>query len=323
MRAARGRSTRDGSTRARSRACGALHLWLALCAACWSCRSTSGGSDGDPRVVGLAGLSTRKAEAWTKYERGGAEWESAREDVLRDPELSAFMVDNWIVRLVRSYERVGVATGKQAGPFERAQAELVVFQSRSIPVLAQMLSVKDGIVAFLAADTLKRIGAPAVEPVARSLADPSAEVRRRAAHLLGELPSAGEADTAVLEKLGDRAIHDDAWIVRAEAVESLGARGAQRSERGYAVAVLAHALGDADATVAQSAAAALEKVGDPRAIPILIRALDDAVRRGEPKSARAIDSALRKLSGETHVRSAEEWSAWWETHSSAPKSNAR
>jgi HEAT repeat protein len=267
-------------------------------------------------------LSTQKAETWTRYEHGGAEWENARNDVLADPDLSAFMIDNWIVRLVRSYERVGVSTGKQLGPFERAQAELVFFQSRSVPVLAQMLSVKDGIVAFLAADTLKRIGAPAVDAVARSLADPSPEVRRRAAHLLGELPSAGDVDAAVLEKLGDRLAHDDAWIVRAEAAESLGTRGAQRAERGYAVAVLAHALSDTDATVAQSAASALENVGDPRAIPVLIRALEDAVRRGEPKSAHAIDAALRKLSGESRVRSAEEWSAWWQQHS-ASKSGAR
>jgi HEAT repeat protein len=212
---------------------------------------------------------------------------------------------------------------EREGPFEHAQSELVDFQAQSIPVLVQMIAVKDGIVAFLAADTLKRIGASAVEPTAGLLADPSAEVRRRAANLLGELPSGGEADAGVLEKLGDRVVHDEAWVVRAEAAEALGARGAQRAERGYAVAMLARALADSDATVSQSAASALERVGDPRAIPVLIRALEQAVRQGEPKSARAIDAALRKLSGESGARSAADWSAWWERHSASSKSDAR
>jgi HEAT repeat protein len=127
----------------------------------------------------------------------------------------------------------------------------------------------------------------------------------------------------LLEKLGQHVAHDDAWIVRAEAAEALGARGARNTERGYAVAVLARALGDPDPAVAQSAAHALEAVGDVRAMPVLIRALAEAARKGEPKSARAISEALKKLSGETRDREVDEWRVWWEQHSSAPKSGAR
>lgn len=285
----------------------------------WACSSPSDG----PRLVSSSELSVRKAEAWKQYEGGGAAWEVARSDVMRDPELSRFMVDNLFVRMVRSYERVGVAhAGQSDGPFERAQAELVAWQPESIPVLVQMLTVKDGIVSFLAADTLKRIGASAVAPVGQLVDDPSPEVRRRAVHLLGELPNVGEKEPAALEKLGERVARDEAWIVRAEAAEALGARGARHTERGYSVAVLARALSDPDPAVAQSAARALEAVGDARAIPVLIRALGDAVRRGEPKSARIIDAALKKLSGEVRDRDVEEWSIWWQEHSTTPKPKA-
>ena len=87
--------------------------------------------------------------------------------------------------------------------------------------------------------------------------------------------------------------------------------------------MLARALGDPDPAVSQSAARALENVGDPRAIPVLIRALGEAVRSGEPKSARSIDAALKKLSGEVRDRDVDEWSSWWQQYSSAPKPQAR
>jgi hypothetical protein len=285
----------------------------------WACTSPAQPSDG-PRLVPQAEISERKAEVWKQFEQDGPAWEAERSAVMRDPELSRFLIDNLIMLMVRSYERAGLAqVGQGVGPFERSQAELVACQKESTPVLVQMLSVKDGIVSFLAANTLEEIGAPAVEPVVRVLEDSRPEVRRRAAHLLGQLPNAGAQEAAVLEKLGDRVAHDEAWVVRAEAAQALGERGARNTERGYAVSVLARALNDPDPAVAQSAAQALEAAGDRRAIPVLIRALDQAVRQGEPKSARTIDAALKKLSGETRDRDAEAWSAWWQEEGSKPK----
>jgi hypothetical protein len=278
----------------------------------------------DPHVISRAELSPRQREVWEQYERGGAPWEIAREDVRRDPELARFMVDNLVVELVHANDHSGHSpSGERTGPYERAQDELVYFHESALPVLAQMLSVKDGIVAFLAADTLKKIGAPAVEPVARDLDDPSPEVRRRAAELLGDLPHVDAIEPSVLEKLGERTLHDTAWIVRAQAALALGKRGAKHSEKGYAISVLARATGDSDATVAESAAQALEQVGDPRAIPILIRALEQAVSQGRPKAVTSIQSALKKLSGEKRDRDAEEWWLWWGKHPAAPKPEAR
>jgi HEAT repeat protein len=225
---------------------------------------------------------------------------------------------------VHTYERIGPAqAGTKQTPFDRVQSELVLLQPYSTPALAQMLALKDGIVAFLGADTLKRIGAPALEHILPVLEDASPEVRRRAAHLLGELPNGGEREPALLESLGRHVAHDEAWIVRAEAAEALGARSARNAERGYAVAVLARALSDPDPAVAQSAARALESAGDARAIPILIRALEQAVRQGEPKSARGVQDALKKLTGETRDLEPEEWRAWLEKHPPTSKPQPR
>jgi hypothetical protein len=67
----------------------------------------------------------------------------------------------------------------------------------------------------------------------------------------------------------------------------------------------------------------LERVGDPRAIPILIRALEQAVRQGQPKAVTTIQSALKKLSGQSRDRDAEEWWRWWEHHPVAAAPEAR
>jgi hypothetical protein len=286
--------------------------WL-LAITLWACSAPS--KSGGPHLVPMAELPPEKRAVLEQYENDGAAWELRREEVKRDPKLCRFLIDNLVVALVHTYERVGPAqAGQKKTAFDRAQAELVLLQPVSTPVLAQMLALKDGIVSFLAADTLKLIGAPALEHVVPLLDDPTPEVRRRAAKLLGELANGGEREPAWLESLGRRVAHDDAWIVRAEAAEALGARAARSSERGYAVGVLARALGDPDPAVAQSAARGLETAGDARAIPILIRALEESIRQGQPKSAHAIQDALKKLTGETRDRELDEWRAWLEQH---------
>ena len=290
---------------------------LALCAC--SAPSKSGA-----HLVSKSELPPEKRAVLEQYESDGAAWDERRAQVKRDPELCRFLIDNLVVVLVHSYERVGPAqVGQKKTAFDRAQSELVLLQPASTPVLAQMLALKDGIVAFLAADTLKLIGAPAIEHVAPLLDDPTPEVRRRAAKLLGELPNGGDREAEWLESLGRRVAHDDAWVVRGEAAEALGARASRSTERGYAIAVLARALSDPDPAVAQSAARALENAGDARAIPILIRALEQAVQHGEPKSAHAIQDALKKLTGETRDREVEEWRTWLAQHPAPAKTQAR
>jgi hypothetical protein len=77
-------------------------------------------------LVAPADLPERQRQAWERWQKGGAEWELEREAVREDPALARFTVDNLVVLLVRSYERSELArAGERAGPFERAQAELV------------------------------------------------------------------------------------------------------------------------------------------------------------------------------------------------------
>ncbi len=257
-------------------------------------------------------LPAPEREVWERYRAGGAAWEVERERVLADAQLSRFLVDNLLREMIRSYDRSRLSRpGEQAGPFERAGTELVRLAPRSTPVLAEMLALHDGVVAFLAADLLARIGTPALEPVCAKLSDPEAEVRRRAAELLGRLPHAGEAEARIEERLGTCVEHEKVWIVRAQAAEALGARGARHTHKGYAAGVLARCLGDADPAVAESAAKALRVLAEPRAIPILIDALERNAGRGDLAALRATQAALRELSGQQRDRTPEEWRAWW------------
>ena len=272
-------------------------------------------TEGDgPRsgVLRTEELPPRERQAWEAWQRGGGRWELAREEVRRDPELVRFLVDNLVRELVKSYDRSRLSRpGEQPGPFERAGAELVRLAPQSAPVLAEMLALRDGIVAFLAADLLVRIGVLGLEPVSAKLAHPEVEVRRRAAELLGRLPHGGESEARFEKALGRLAEKDPAWIVRAQAAGALGARGARHTHKGYAAGVLARCLADADASVAESAARGLRELAEPRVIPILIDALERNSARGDLAALRATRETLYELSGEKRDRSPEEWRRWW------------
>jgi hypothetical protein len=272
-----------------------LALALGLCA-CASPRTgpRAGDEGGDARVLPTSELPPRQRAVWESWQRGGARWELEREEVRRDPELTRFLVDNLVRTLVKSYDRSALATaGKASGPFERAAAELCEFEAQSTPVLVELLAVRDGVVAFLAADLLLRIGVRAAPSIARLLNDESEETRRRAAELLGKLPHAGEGEGVLEEALGARVAQDKAWIVRAEAARALGARASQHTHKGYALGVLARALGDPDEAVVTNACAGLARLGERRAMPALARALEPAARRGNVKAVFALQAALR------------------------------
>jgi len=287
-----------------------LVLFLPVCFAVACSGPSAKPTEG--RVVRAEELPAREREVWELYHAGGAKWELERERVLADPALTRFLVDNLVREMVKSYDRSHLAqAGEKQGPFERASAELVACAPHSTPVLAEMLALRDGVLAFLAADLLVRIGTPALEAVQAKLAHAEPEVRRRAAELLGRLPHAGEAEGRIEESLGARAEKDEAWIVRAQAAQALGARGAQHTHKGYAAGVLARCLCDADPSVSESAANGLRTLAEPRAIPILIDALERNAARGNLAALRSTQAALRELSGQKLDLSAEDWRRWW------------
>jgi HEAT repeat protein len=285
--------------------CGLLAL-----VACSSDRGRAG--SGTARMVKTEELPPEQRSVLEAWRAGGSAWESERERVRADPRLAQFLVDNLIVQMVRSFDRseLGSALRPQS-PFARAQAELVRLPEASVPVLVELLGVKDDIVAFLSADTLKRIGAPAVDPVASKLAAPEPEVRRRIAELLEALPESATDEPALLEKLGAAVERDEAWIVRAQAARALGARASHRTQRGYAAAVLGRALSDPDPAVQTSALGSLGSLGEAAAIPALIRRLERAASDGDLRALQASQAALRRLSGESRDHDPDGWWAIW------------
>lgn len=265
-------------------------------------------------VVQEAQLPARERGVWEHYHAGGAAWELDRERVLADPALGRFVVDNLVREMVASYDRSRLArSGERAGPFERAQAELVVLAPLSTPVLVELVGVRDGIVSFLGADLLARIGAPALHPLLAKLGDPQAEVRRRAAELFARLPrGASSAEEAqVGEALAKLVRSDSAWIVRAQAARTLGARGARDAHKGFAAGVLTRALSDTDAAVVESAASALRELAEPRAVPLLVDALERSLAAGDLAAARAAQESLRSLTGYKRDLLPQEWRRWW------------
>lgn len=279
-----------------------------------ACATTPRASRDDSRVMPADQLPEDLRRTLEVYRAGGVGWEVERERVLSDPPRLRFLIDNLVVEMVRSYERSRLtSSGQVTGPFERAQRELVALQVGSTPVLVELLGVKDGIVSFLAADVLKRIGGPAVAGVTGKLAHPTRDVRRRAAELLGVLPHVDVGEVESHEALA-RCVRDDPeWIVRAQAARSLGARGARHDHKGYCMSVLARALVDPDPAVIESACRGLADLGERRAIPSLIQCLERAAQTGDLKGLRGAQDALRRLSGIERDLDPGGWSRWWQS----------
>lgn len=260
-------------------------------------------------------LPDEHRELLVAYAKGGERWRSARVALESDPELARFLVDNLVVDMVRGYlslAKPGSRSG--AAAYQRAQDELVRWPEVSSPVLAELLVVADDVVATLAAQTLERIGRPAVRPVAERLEHERAVARRRALEVLGRLPHGAGLEDEVRESLIRALESDEDWTVRAEAARCLGLRGARDRETARARAALEQGLSDGDPYVARTAAEGLAHLGDPRAIPALIRAVAAGVRSGEPGVVRMGQQALEALSGARDVRDLAGWRAWWGEH---------
>jgi hypothetical protein len=280
------------------------------CAGCGAPRADGAHADGGAAVVALDELPAAHRAAWAAWLQGDAHFELELAAVERDPALARFVVDNLVRELVRTYDRNEFARpGGEPGRFERAQRDLVALAPHATPVLAELLRAPDGVVAFLAADRLVAIGAPAVPAVLPLLADPRAETRRRAAGLLGDLPRAASDEIRVQEALAERAERDPEWTVRAESARALGVRGSRHNHRGYAMGVLLRVVRDPDRTVAIQAAEGLAILGERRAIPRLAAELEPAAVRGEPALVAALERALARLSGDGRRRTPAEWRA--------------
>ncbi len=291
-----------------------------------------GGASKDGAVVGLAELPDDHRALLVEYGRGGAAWDARREQLLGQPELARFLVDNLIVEMVKGYgaqasgaEELAFKSGadeRAAKAFARAQRELVQLAPVSAPVLVELLGVKDGVVAQLCGDTLIEIGAPAALPLARALEQPSSAARRRTCEVAGKLGDLGPDGARIDAALMRLAHEDDDWTVRAQAADALGPRGAFELARrgdyggdaGAWRAALEQCLRDEDAAVASHAARSLVLLGDRRAVSGLIGLLDSGVREGDLRRVRSAQAALVALTGARGCDTAQEWRRWQDEH---------
>ena len=252
------------------------------------------------------------------YGQGGEAWEQARSEMLADPALMRFMVDNLVIEMVRAYSSMaGVGATRGTPAFERAQSELVRLAPESKAVLAGLLSAPDGVVSLLAMGTLERMGRPAVVDVSLVLQDPGREPRRRAAEVLGNLPHAAADEPLVQARMIAVLENDPEWVVRAQVAQSLGARGARDRTPDAARRALQQALSDPDPMVVISAAQGLALLRDPLAVPALIERLRQASRDADVRTMVALRKTLNAVTGEPGQLDLEGWRNWWYDHRDA------
>ncbi len=261
------------------------------------------------------------------YGQGGQAWEAVRERVIAareagDPRKEQFLIDNLVLEMVRAYQVGALRTVlRDDAPFERAQAEVVRFGAAAVPMLAEMVAAEDGVLAFLGSATLRSIGRPALEPTLLLLDHERAEVRRRAAELLADLPVPPADEATVRARLAQVLQTDGAWIVRAQAVRGFGKRAAAagRDAPGAAAArdLLERTLLDTDPAVSKEAIDAVGALGDALSKDPLL-ALWTRLERDHSQNLMgnhrdylrrrdAIEKALAAITGETQRQSLEAW----------------
>ncbi len=132
-------------------------------------------------------------------------------------------------------------------------------------------------------DPGKRLQAVAVPALIEALTDPAQDVRRAAAHVLGEMGAEARAAIPALIQ----ALKDPLEGVRRKAAFALGEMG---TEARAAVPALTQCLGDQSAGVRRWAAHALGEIGPtaPAAIPALIESLGAEDVRNRSVSAAAL-----------------------------------
>jgi HEAT repeat protein len=118
-------------------------------------------------------------------------------------------------------------------------------------------------------EALCKIGSPAIDPLAAALDDDEERVRVAAVRALGKIK-----DVRTLEPL-TRALHDENWPVRREAIYPLIARGdISAGEEFTRIAVELIDIGDEED--AKGICCALDKVGDKKGAQIILDALERA-----------------------------------------------
>ena len=287
-------------------------LVLALLSACASSGKSSGGG-----LTAVEDLPPAYRDTWRAFAENSEAWPELETQILADPGLANFMVDNLLRVMVKSYDRAQLArAGDLPGSFERSRRELVHLAPYSAPVCIELMMVGDGVVAFLTADVILRIDDPIwTLPVAEKLTEVDPRRRQRAVELLAKLPHALDDEPRVWDLLERAVLEDPEWIVRAQAATAVGARAQLATNLTRPREILCRALRDEVPTVPRVALEALAETDDPAAIPAVIDFLEREQRSGTNLATfRAAQACLLALSGEQTPRDAAAWRAWWREH---------
>jgi len=154
-------------------------------------------------------------------------------------------------------------------------------QEKNVNQLIQDLQDKRNIVRREAADALTNMGKPAIQHLFPLLKSENSDIRQRAAYILGSIREPIAIDPLIC------ALEDPAYLVRAEAGRALSKIGASAVEPLIAV------LQNNNSHGRGSAAAALGRIKDERAVGPLVTALKDRDSELRSQAATALSNIGR------------------------------
>jgi hypothetical protein len=263
----------------------------------------------------LAELPDPYRELWGAWLEEAPDWNERRQACGQDPAACTFLVENLAAVFLGSYPRSELQAHGSGGHgfFERARAELLILKEDSVPTLMELHVSGDGATAYLTAEVLTAIGTATIPACLEYMDRPQVQARRRAVHLLGQLPYGHDLEPQVRSALAGCLAQDEDWLVRKSAAVVLAQRGGRHTILHPARKALARALNDPNQAVACAAATGLAGLHDPRAVPDLIGFLRQAERDSAFALYRIAQEALQTLTDTRGRRSVREWGAWYRT----------
>jgi HEAT repeat protein len=261
-------------------------------------------SDPGPALTDAQSQELRVAERL--FRSRSPQWPETRDRLLREPATRV-----WLSRMLIAY---AVESRRDEAPegeellkemalidrdtyFARALREFRDIGAPAVtPVYQDLISSKLPENRIVGSLIMAAIGEPAVPQL---MAGAEAGPHRRACiQALGSFAARPEV-AALLRKLAA----DPGWELRGEAVAALG--GAV--DPGSFAVLEKTALREEDGFVRRKAVEALSARPEPRAVPVLVEALDAAVRAQQLVDAKAAHAALRRATGEDFGWDVNKW----------------
>ena len=184
-----------------------------------------------PPLTPLAELPDHYRELWGAWLEEAPDWNERRQACGQDPAACTFLVENLAAVFLGSYPRSELQAHGSGGHgfFERARAELLILKEDSVPTLMELHVTGDGATAYLTAEVLTAIGTATIPACLEYMDRPQVQARRRAVHLLGQLPYGHDLEPQVRSALAGCLAQDEDWLVRKSAAVVLAQRGGRHT----------------------------------------------------------------------------------------------